>query len=68
MPTEPIRVSAETFAWHSLSPEQTIQQLDTGENGISEPEAALRLGKFGENRLKPPKPKNAVMRILRAIQ
>lgn len=64
MPTEPIRVSAKTFAWHSLSPEQTMQQLDTGENGISEPEAALRRQKFGENRLKPPKPKSAVMRFL----
>lgn len=64
MPTEPIRVSGKTPVWHSCSPEQAMQQLDTGEGGISEPEAALRLKQYGENRLKPPEPGSIVIRFL----
>ena len=64
MPTKPSRVSDKTIAWHSYSAEQVMQQLATEQNGLSESEAELRLQQYGENRLKPPKPRNALIGFL----
>ncbi len=38
--------------WHTLTPEATLQQLETSPAGLSRPEAAARLEKFGPNELK----------------
>lgn len=64
MPTKPSRVSSKTIEWHSCSAEQVMQQLGAEQQGLSQPEADLRLQQYGENRLKPPKPRHAVVRFL----
>jgi Ca2+-transporting ATPase len=38
--------------WYIFSPEQTISELDTRHDGLSEQEVALRLEQYGPNRLK----------------
>lgn len=45
--------------WHALSPESTLQKLETDmATGLSETEALSRLEKFGPNKLKGKKKKN----------
>ena len=39
------------MVWHSLTPEETLVQLETGSEGLSESEARLRLETVGPNRL-----------------
>jgi len=43
--------SIEKHAWHTLLPDQVLEQLEVGENGLSTSEAALRLERFGLNQL-----------------
>ncbi len=51
-------------AWHNCSTEQVVQELATDQSGLSQSEAKLRMGKYGANRLKPPKSESAVVRFL----
>ncbi|MFC1968539.1 cation-translocating P-type ATPase [Chloroflexota bacterium] len=39
-------------AWYSVSPEQTLLELETGKEGLSETEAVARFEQYGSNRLK----------------
>jgi len=51
-------------AWHSYSPQEVLEELKTGHAGLSQTEAQQRLEQYGANRLKPPKPKSAIIRFL----
>lgn len=45
--------------WHTLTPEQTLQELGTTESGLSQAQAEERLRRFGPNKLpeqRPPTP------------
>jgi Ca2+-transporting ATPase len=50
--------------WHSQPVEQVLADLETTAAGLSHAEAALRLQRYGENRLVPPRPISA-LKILR---
>jgi magnesium-transporting ATPase (P-type) len=50
-------------AWHSLSDQSTFAQLGASESGLSSEQAAVRLDKYGPNRLQPPQPKSAALRF-----
>jgi len=50
-------------AWHALSAEAMLKQLDTDGEGLSEGEAAARLEKYGPNRLPEAKPRSALVRF-----
>lgn len=52
-------------AWHTLSPEQVEQRLETERAGLSEAEAQRRLERYGPNRLAPPKRRGPLVRLLR---
>lgn len=50
--------------WHSFSAERVIEELQTdSENGLSAEQAAERLGKFGENRLREARKKTMLQRF-----
>src|SRR5690554_1070133 len=51
-------------AWHTLSPEQVEQRLETERAGLSEAEAQRRLERYGPNRLAPPKRRGPLVRLL----
>ena len=51
-------------AWHSYSAQQVLEALKSESAGLSQTEAQQRLEQYGANRLKPPKPKSAVIRFL----
>ncbi|AEJ02896.1 ATPase, P-type (transporting), HAD superfamily, subfamily IC [Nitrosomonas sp. Is79A3] len=51
-------------AWHSYSAQQVLEALKSDSAGLSQTEAQQRLEQYGANRLKPPKPKSAVIRFL----
>ena len=50
-------------AWHSLSDQSTFVELGASESGLSSEQAAVRLDKYGPNRLQPPQPKSAALRF-----
>jgi calcium-translocating P-type ATPase len=54
----------ENISWHALSVEESLGRLDVSREGLSEQEAALRLDRFGPNRLTPPKRHGLFMRFL----
>jgi magnesium-transporting ATPase (P-type) len=49
--------------WHALSPEQTLQRLQSSEHGLSQQQANERLRQYGANRLPPPKQRSALLRF-----
>lgn len=51
------------LAWHAVSVGGLLTALDAGENGLSGPEAAARLQRYGANRL-PTAPPHSFSRIL----
>ena len=50
--------------WHTLETTEVEQRLQSPVAGLSEAEAAERLGLYGENRLAPPKTRSPLMRLL----
>ena len=50
-------------SWHGLSEEETLKNLDSRSEGLSEAQAAERLARFGPNRLPPPKRASALRRF-----
>ncbi len=52
--------------WHSLASDEVVARLETDDRrGLSQPEAASRLARFGPNRLPPPARRPAWLRFLR---
>lgn len=51
-------------AWHSLEGEQTLDQLDSSEQGLSRDEAAKRLQHYGPNRLPQKQRRGPLLRFL----
>ena len=51
-------------SWHTHSPEQVCQQLDTSPQGLDSTQADARLQLHGPNRLTPPKRRSALQRFL----
>jgi Ca2+-transporting ATPase len=49
----------ETHRWHALSVAAALAAAETEGSGLSEPEAASRLSRYGPNRLSPPRPVSA---------
>jgi P-type Ca2+ transporter type 2C len=47
--------------WHSLSPQETLQQLNTSLSGLTSTEVQKRLLQFGPNELKAKKQKSVIM-------
>lgn len=61
----PSEVSDVTLhAWHTQATEDTLQRLHTDARGLSDAEAARRLRETGPNRLRPPKRRSPVVRLL----
>ena len=59
------QTSAEaSVAWHTRTPVQVEQALQTGLQGLDDAEAARRLAAHGPNRLAPPRRRSAPMRLL----
>jgi len=50
--------------WHTLTPEQVVQELETASSGLSDEEAVRRLEVHGPNRLRPPQRRGPLMRFL----
>ncbi|MBT2969446.1 MAG: cation-transporting P-type ATPase [Candidatus Thiodiazotropha sp. (ex Ctena orbiculata)] len=50
--------------WHSIDVEKLLQRIDTSETGLSTEEAALRLQRYGPNRLPEPRPRHPLVRFL----
>ena len=50
--------------WHALSADDVVQQLSTGDSGLDEVEARVRLDRHGHNRLAPPKRRGPLLRLL----
>ena len=50
-------------SWHTHSPEQVCQQLDTSPQGLDSTQADARLQLHGPNRLTPPKRRSALQRF-----
>ena len=53
-----------TPVWHTCPPQQVLDVLNTGSDGLTQTEALRRLERYGANRLKPPQAKSAMMRFL----
>jgi len=51
-------------AWHNCSPQQVLATLKSGEEGLSQAEAGMRLERYGINQLQPPKSQSMVIRFL----
>lgn len=51
-------------AWHNLSRESVLTDLDTSAAGLSQSEAQARLAKYGANRLPQAARRSAVLRFL----
>lgn len=51
-------------AWHNCSPQQVLESLKTGDDGLSQAEASMRLERYGTNQLRPPKPQSWAIRFL----
>ncbi len=51
-------------AWHTLTPAETGQALETRTEGLSDAEAARRRAQYGANRLAPPKRRGPLLRLL----
>ena len=64
MPHEQVFAPDKTPLWHSYPPQQVLEEFKTGDAGLSQTEAKLRLEQYGANRLKPPKPQSIVIRFL----
>lgn len=58
------QAQTEPAAWHAEAAEAVAAGLASGPGGLSETEAALRLERFGPNRLPAAKPKSALARFL----
>jgi magnesium-transporting ATPase (P-type) len=63
-PREPLKASAETFAWHAAPVATAFEKLATSREGLSAEEAPRRLAVHGPNSLPPARPKSALMRFL----
>ncbi|XES75972.1 MAG: cation-translocating P-type ATPase, partial [Candidatus Bathyarchaeia archaeon] len=50
--------------WHSLKPEEAMEELKTGENGLDSTEAQTRLSTYGLNELKKAKGKSPIKLFL----
>lgn len=50
-------ISDKTPLWHSHTPQEVMQKLGSGDMGLSEAEAHVRLQQYGINLLKPPNKK-----------
>ncbi|MBS0298652.1 MAG: cation-transporting P-type ATPase [Proteobacteria bacterium] len=64
MPHEHDSAANRTSTWHNASPQQVLDTLNTGSDGLSQTEAQLRLEHYGVNRLKPPQSRGAITRFL----
>ncbi|QOJ24488.1 MAG: cation-transporting P-type ATPase [Gammaproteobacteria bacterium] len=64
MPHEHDSAANRTSTWHNASPQQVLDTLNTGSDGLSQTEAQLRLERYGVNRLKPPQSRGAITRFL----
>ncbi|MCP5374464.1 MAG: cation-transporting P-type ATPase [Hyphomicrobiales bacterium] len=51
-------------AWHALSAEAVLSECRASPDGLDGEEAARRLAAHGPNRLRPPKPRNPLLRFL----
>ena len=50
--------------WHTKTGEEVLSELDTPLGGLSSEEAEMRLGKYGENKLREPDKVPAFIRFL----
>ena len=53
-----------TRPWHALVTEAVLDALESSPKGLTEPEAAERLERFGPNKLPPPRARSAWKRLL----
>jgi len=51
--------------FHSMSPEEVLEALSSGPEGLSEEEARKRLDEFGPNRIPEPKKQNVLLRFFK---
>jgi len=54
----------QSLHWHTLSPAEVEQALQTGASGLQAAEAAERIAQYGRNQLAPPKRRGPLMRLL----
>ncbi|HRY16812.1 MAG TPA: cation-transporting P-type ATPase [Candidatus Competibacteraceae bacterium] len=54
----------QSHLWHTLTPGQVLQELETASNGLSDGEATQRLAIHGPNRLRPPQRRGPLIRFL----
>lgn len=52
------------MTWHTQRPDDVLESLGSGRNGLSSARAADLLAKVGPNRLTPSKPRSALLRFL----
>lgn len=52
-----------THLWHSEAPERALEALDVGSDGLSAKEAALRLARYGPNRLQEGRRRSPLERV-----
>lgn len=57
-------VHPQTDDWHTLSPAQVEQMLQSGAGGLAETDVRMRLKQYGPNRLAPPKRRVPLLRFL----
>ncbi|MET0071735.1 MAG: cation-transporting P-type ATPase [Candidatus Thiodiazotropha sp.] len=50
--------------WHTIDVDTLLQRIDSSVSGLSMDEAALRLQRYGPNRLPEPKPRHPLVRFL----
>ena len=54
----------ENAVWHSLTPEETLQGLNSSSEGLSTEQAQERLEQYGPNKLPEPRRRGPLMRLL----
>jgi len=57
-------VDPQPVNWHTLTPAEVQEALQSGTKGLSDAEAARRIAQYGPNRLVPPKRRGPLMRLL----
>ncbi len=55
---------AQAQCWHAMTPQQALERLASGADGLSEHEVGIRLARFGPNALPPPQRRSVLMRFV----
>lgn len=57
-----------TSSWHALDSDKVFHLISSSEDGLSQKHVQSRLNEFGQNRLRPAKKKNALIRFIEQFQ